>query len=143
MGVEIAIAYQGSLRCQATHGPSSSQLVTDAPTDNHGKGEAFSPTDLVATALGTCMMTVMGIVAERNGFDLSGMTARVTKEMITQPVRRIGKLPVVISLPAAQAAKLTEVDRQKLETAAHHCPVHHSLHPDIEAPISFCWGSDA
>ncbi|HUB26806.1 MAG TPA: OsmC family protein, partial [Tepidisphaeraceae bacterium] len=79
--VEIRIAYEGDLRCKAVHGPSNSELLTDAPTDNMGKGESFSPTDLVATALGTCMMTIMGIAAQRMEVDLRGSTATVTKEM--------------------------------------------------------------
>ena len=140
MAVEVNLVYQGGLRCQATHGPSQSTLLTDAPLDNHGKGEAFSPTDLVATGLGACMMTIMGIVAERNGWDLTGMTTHVTKEMVTVPARRIGKLTVTITIPKAVAAVLSAGDRTKLENAAHTCPVHHSLHPDIEIPINFVWG---
>lgn len=141
MAVEIDVVYQGGLRCQATHGPSQSTLITDAPLDNHGKGEAFSPTDLVATGLGACMMTIMGIVAERNGWDLTGMTTHVTKEMAAAPTRRIGKLIVTITIPTPTAAVLTAADRSKLENAAHTCPVHHSLHPDIEVPITFNWGA--
>lgn len=140
MGVEISISYQGELRCEAQHGPSKSLLLTDAPTDNMGKGEAFSPTDLVATALGTCILTTMGIVAQRNGWDVSGATAHVTKEMITTPTRRIGRLPVVIRIPSGTAGKLDEEARTKLEHAAHHCPVHKSLHPDIDASIEIHWG---
>lgn len=140
MSVEIDLIYQGSLRCQATHGPSQGTLITDAPLDNHGKGEAFSPTDLVATGLGACMMTIMGIVAERNGWDLTGMTTHVTKEMATTPIRRIGKLIVTISIPAETGAVLTDIDRTKLINAAHSCPVHQSLHPDIEVPVTFHWG---
>jgi putative redox protein len=97
--VEIRIEYEGGLRCRAAHGPSGAILLTDAPVDNMGKGEAFSPTDLVATALGTCMMTIMGIAADRMGLDLRGATATVTKEMVTSPLRRIGKLAVTIKVP--------------------------------------------
>jgi len=140
MSVEIDVTYLGDLRCQSTHGPSGNQLVSDAPVDNHGKGEAFSPTDLVATGLGSCMLTVMGIVAQRHQWDLSGMTAHVTKEMAKAPIRRIGKLLVTISIPAEQAAQLAVEDRKRLENAAHTCPVHHSLHPDIEVPVTFHWG---
>lgn len=140
MAVEIDVVYQGGLRCQATHGPSKSTVLTDAPIDNHGKGEAFSPTDLVGTALGSCMLTIMGIVAERNGWDLSGTTAHVVKEMAASPTRRIGKLLVTITIPSNAAAKLSAADRTKLENAAHTCPVHQSLHPDIQAPVTFCWG---
>ncbi len=140
MAVEIDVAYQGGLRCQATHGPSRNTLITDAPVDNHGKGEAFSPTDLVATALGSCMMTIMGIVAERHGWDLTGMTTHITKEMAAAPTRRIGKLTVTITIPDKIAGMLSVEDRTKLEKAAHTCPVHQSLHPDIEAPVTFRWG---
>jgi putative redox protein len=141
MAVEIDIEYQGQLRCQATHGPSKSVLLTDAPVDNHGMGEAFSPTDLVATALGACVMTIMGIVAERNKLDLAGTRVHVEKHMIQEPVRRIGELRVRITVPAPQAAALTAADRAKLETAARHCPVHQSLHPDVKMPIEFVYES--
>ena len=139
MSVEIDVVYQGELRCQATHGPSQNQLMTDAPVDNHGRGESFSPTDLVATALGACTLTLMGIVAQRNGLDLAGTRSHVIKEMVQQPVRRIGALKTTITIPAAKAVKLTETDRSKLEQAALHCPVHKSLHPDIDAPIAFIY----
>ena len=134
--VEIQIAYLGELRCQATHGPSGVKLVTDAPVDNMGKGESFSPTDLVATALGSCMLTIMGIVAQRHKLDLSGTRVKVTKEMATTPVRRIGRLPVEIHVPGEISAE----DRQRLEQAAYTCPVHKSLHPDIDSPVVFKWG---
>lgn len=139
MAVEIDIVYEGQLRCVATHGPSNATLATDAPVDNHGKGESFSPTDLVATALGTCVMTIMGIVAERNQIDLTGTRIQVTKEMVQQPIRRIGRLPVTVTIPADKAAKVSAADRTKLETAARHCPVHQSLHPEIDSPIEFVW----
>ena len=139
MAVEINLVYEGQLRCAATHGPSGATLATDAPVDNHGKGESFSPTDLVATALGACVMTIMGIVAERNQIDLTGTRIHVTKEMVQQPIRRIGRLPVTVTIPADKAAKVDAADRTKLETAARHCPVHQSLHPDIDSPIEFVW----
>lgn len=139
MSVEIDVVYQGQLRSIATHGPSRTTLTTDAPIDNHGKGESFSPTDLVATALGSCVMTLMGIVAERNKLDIVGTKAHVVKEMIQQPVRRIGSLKVTVTVPADKAAKLTPADRTKMETAALHCPVHKSLHPEIDAPIVFVY----
>ncbi|HTN77202.1 MAG TPA: OsmC family protein, partial [Pirellulaceae bacterium] len=94
--VPIKIRYLGQFRCEAEHGPSGAKFITDAPLDNHGRAESFSPTDLVATGLGTCVMTVMGIVAERNGWDLSGTTVDVAKEMVNAPVRRIGKLTVQV-----------------------------------------------
>ena len=134
--VEIKIAYEGSLRCSAIHGPSGSKLLTDAPADNMGKGEAFSPTDLVATALATCIMTTMAIVADRNKIDMTGATASVTKEMVTTPFRRIGRLAVNLHVPT----KLTKEQQQRLENAAHSCPVHRSLHPDVDAPIVITWG---
>ncbi|MFM8581636.1 MAG: OsmC family protein [Planctomycetaceae bacterium] len=141
MAVEVDVLYQGELRCRATHGPSGDQLTTDAPVDNHGKGESFSPTDLVATALGACSLTIMGIVAQRNGLDIEGAKAHVTKEMATQPVRRIGALKVTITIPAEKAAKLSADDRKKLQEGALHCPVHKSLHPDIAAPIEFVYSN--
>lgn len=139
MAVEIDIVYAGQLRCIATHGPSQQQLNTDAPVDNHGRGESFSPTDLVATALGSCMMTVMGIVAERHQIDLTGTRVHVVKEMVQQPVRRIGALRTTISIPVEQAAKLSTADRTRLEAAAIHCPVHQSLHPEVALPIEFVY----
>ncbi len=139
MAVEIDLVYEGQLRCRATHGPSRTQLVTDAPVDNYGKGESFSPTDLVATALGTCMATLMGIVAERNKLDIAGTRVHVVKEMIQDPARRIGTLRVTIRVPADKGARLSVEDRKKLEAAALHCPVHKSLHPDIQTPIEFSY----
>lgn len=139
MAVEIDIVYQGQLRCTATHGPSGAMLTSDAPVDNHGQGQSFSPTDLVATALGSCVMTIMGIVAERNQIDLTGTRIHVTKEMIQQPIRRIGRLPVTVTVPAEKAAKVLLADRTKIEAAARHCPVHQSLHPDIDSPIEIVW----
>jgi putative redox protein len=133
--VEIQLAYSGELRCSAVHGPSGKTLITDAPVDNHGKGESFSPTDLVATALGSCMMTVMGIVAERKQLNLSGMKVRVEKHMSADSPRRIVKLPVVIVMPLPS----DHPERALLEAAALGCPVHHSLHADIEKPVSFEW----
>ena len=133
--VQIHVLYEGELRCQATHGPSSTRLTTDAPVDNHGKGESFSPTDLVAAALGSCMVTIMGIAAERHGWDISGSDVRVTKHMVAEPRRRIGKLEVVIRVPH----ELDERARTTLERAALSCPVHGSLHPDMELPVRFEW----
>lgn len=139
MAVEINVLYQGDLRCSATHGPSSTQLVTDAPVDNHGKGESFSPTDLVATALGSCILTTMGIVAQRHNLDLAGAQVHVVKEMVQQPVRRIGALPVKVTFPPDKAAKLSAADRTLLENAARHCPVYQSLHPDVGHPLEFVY----
>lgn len=135
MAVEIDGQYVGQLGVVATHGPSGAKLTTDAPLDNGGKGESFSPTDLVATALGTCVLTILGLVSERHELDLTGSTVHVTKEMITSPVRRIGGLKTVITIPQGLVddAKM----RDRLEAAARKCPVHQSLHPDIDAPIEF------
>ena len=133
--VSLKSTYAGGLRCRAEHGPSGATLVTDAPGDNHGKGESFSPTDLVATALGACMMTIMGIVAERHGLDLAGMRAETEKVMTSQPPRRIASLRtrIVVPLPADHP------QRHLLEQAALTCPVHKSLHPDIDAAVEFVW----
>lgn len=135
MSVEIQAIYRGQLHCDATHGPSGVTLSTDAPVDNGGKGESFSPTDLVATALGTCVMTILALVAERHGLDVTGTTVVVTKEMVATPVRRIGRLQTVVTYAAG--LQLSESDRNRLESAARKCPVHQSLHPDIDAPIDF------
>jgi putative redox protein len=131
--VKISMVYKGDLRCHLTHGPSSQQMTTDAPVDNQGKGEAFSPTDLVAAALGSCILTVMGIAARKNGIDINGATAAVEKEMTVVPIRRIGKITVAITMPAG----IKPQDRELLERIAHSCPVHQSLHPDVKMPIGF------
>src|SRR5580698_322592 len=109
--VEIDITYEGDLRCSAVHGPSGTTLRTDAPKDNMGKGESFSPSDLVATALGSCMMTIMGIAARSLNVDLKGTQVTVQKEMVTTPLRRIGKLSVKIKVPI----KVTAEQKEKLE----------------------------
>lgn len=131
--VEINAIYEGALRCVATHGPSGATLNTDAPKDNMGKGEAFSPTDLVGTALGTCMLTTMGIYAQRSNIDLRGSTVKVLKEMVTTGPRRIGQLTVEFHIPTA----LTSEQQEKLRNAAMTCPVHKSIHPDVRMPITF------
>ena len=133
--VEINITYEGDLRCKAQHQPSGSVLLTDAPVDNQGKGEAFSPTDLVATALGTCILTTMGIVAKPMNVDLRGAKVSVKKEMATKPSRRIGALTVVLDIPVSP----TPEQKQRLEEVALKSPVHHSLHPDEQMPIAFNW----
>ena len=135
MGVEINLTYTGDLRVEAIHGPSGTRLITDAPVDNHGKGESFSPTDLVATALGACLVTIMGIVAQKHNLDLTGTTCQVQKEMVSTPMRRIGRLAVTVNVPV----KLSGDDQRRLENAARNCPVHRSLHPSIESPIVFQW----
>lgn len=135
MGVEITAVYEGKLRCVATHGPSMAKVATDAPVDNGGSGAEFSPTDLVATALGTCVLTTMGLVAQRHQIDLSGMRVRVVKEMTQKPIRRIASLATEIVVPASAVTEPS--DRARLEAAANKCPVHASLHPDIDAPLTF------
>jgi putative redox protein len=141
MAVEIDIVYEGQLRTRATHEQSGNTLLTDAPKDNKGKGETFSPTDLVATALGSCIVTIMGIVAQRDGLDIEGTRVHVTKEMIQKPVRRIGSVKVTLTVPADKANSLSATDREKLERASTHCPVHESLHPEIETPVEFVYES--
>ena len=132
------VLYNGALRTTATHLASGSTLETDAPLDNHGRGERFSPTDLVATALASCMLTVMGIVAERNAYNLEGTACEVTKEMADNP-RRIARITVKFSFPAH--APTSAKDRAILERAAMTCPVHHSLHPDVAKDLSFHWAA--
>ena len=123
--VNISIKYTGDLHCDATHGPSQSKIATDAPTDNKGKGEAFSPTDLVATALGTC--TTVGIKAQELGIDLRGMTVSVQKEMSKDGPRRIVALPSEVHIPLPPDSPHREV----LEQTALNCPVHKSLPLEI------------
>ena len=133
--VKVNIRYEGGLRCEATHGPSGQTLHTDAPTDNHGRGESFSPTDLVATALGSCMATIMGIVADRHQLDLRGMEIEVGKVMSTDAPRRIAKLATTIRVPLAA----DHPQRPLLENAALTCPVHKSLSEEMEKPVDFQW----
>jgi putative redox protein len=133
--VNISMVYEGQLHCSLTHGPSGSIIQTDAPKDNMGRGEAFSPTDLVAAALGSCMLTVMGIAAARHHIDIKGTTVDVNKEMIAAPVRRIGSISVTLHM----APGIPQDKRSMLEAAAHSCPVHKSLHPDVSTPIQFIY----
>ena len=129
----ITSRYDGGLRCSSSHGPSGSALETDAPTDNQGKGERFSPTDLVATALATCILTILGIVAERHGWDLEGASARVQKTMTTEAPRKIALLEVWVSLPAG----LDEQQRALLQRAGESCPVKLSLEGAV--PMQLHW----
>lgn len=133
--VAITFKYLGDLHCEAVHGPSGTKLDTDAPKDNMGRGESFSPTDLVATALGSCILTTMAIAANRLGLVINGATASVEKQMVSTPVRRIEALPTIITMPAGIAPE----HRATLEKIAHQCPVAKSLHPDIALPITFRW----
>lgn len=132
MAVEITGRYIGNLAVEMTHGPSGAVLKTVPPVDNQGDGSSFSPTDLVATALAACMATLIAIVGERDGIDLTGLSVHVEKHMAGSP-RRIGKLPSRIRMPAG----LAPAQRKKLENAALTCPVHMSLHPDIEREVVF------
>jgi putative redox protein len=134
--VEMDIEYLGDLRCKAIHGPSGNEIMTDAPVDNQGKGEAFSPTDLCATALGVCMLTIMGIQARTIGFDMKGSKVKVGKTMSTDRPRRIARLDVAISIPTEPDEKT----RLQLTRAAEQCPVHHSLHPEIAVNLELKWG---
>ncbi|HKQ62058.1 MAG TPA: OsmC family protein [Candidatus Polarisedimenticolaceae bacterium] len=133
MAVEIHVRYDGDLHCTATHGPSGDRLLTDAPADNQGRAEHFSPTDLMAASLGTCVLTVMGIVARRQGWEMGGARAEVVKEMGAEPRRHIARLAVTIELPAA----LEATARTALERAAHGCPVQASLGPLTRVELSF------
>lgn len=137
MAVEINITYEGGLHCAAIHGPSKQTLTTDAPVDNGGKGAAFSPTDLVATALGACMTTIMGLVAQRNNLNIDGLQVQVLKEMTADPVRRIGSLKTRLVFPRGKL--LSVADRAKFEAAAKACPVKQSLHPDLNTPMEFVY----
>jgi putative redox protein len=132
----VTIEYQGDLHCRAVHELSGTALTTDAPRDNHGKGESFSPTDLVATALGSCILSVMGIKARMLNVDIRGATAAVDKEMANAPARKIKKISVKVRVPH----QLSNEHRQALEAAAYTCPVHKSMHPDVEMPIDIVWG---
>ena len=135
--VQINSIYKGNLRFEATHGPSGTTLITDAPVDNHGKGESFSPTDLVATALGTCILTTMAIVAKLKNIDMGEAKINVKKEMAASPPRRISAMPMIIEIPTV----LTEEQKQILIKAAEGCPVKQSLHPDVKIEIEYRWAS--
>ena len=130
------IEYEGSLRTIATHLQSGTTIETDAPVDNQGKGERFSPTDLVATALGSCMLTIMGIKARDMDIDLKGVTIEVQKNMKTDP-RRIGSVDLVFHFP--KSIQLDEKQKTILRNAALTCPVAKSLHPDLEQNVAFSW----
>lgn len=127
------ITYSGDLRTFSVHLQSGNEIVTDAPTDNQGKGEAFSPTDLLATSLGNCMLTIMGISARNHGFNIDGTTAEVTKVMADNP-RRVSEIHISLKFPANS---FSDKDKMIIEKAAKSCPVAHSLHPDIKQEISF------
>lgn len=130
--VHMRIAYEGEKHCQALHQPSKSTIETDAPKDNNGRGERFSPTDLVGAALGSCMLTVMGISAEKENLDMKNSSAEVIKEMTGAP-RKIKQLSVKLHLPKGWDA----ATREKYQNIALNCPVKLSLHPDVQLPVEF------
>ena len=136
--IRIDVKYEGSLKCSLSHGPSGSEIVTDAPKDNMGEGSSFSPTDLCAASLASCMVTTMGIAAKRHGFELGDCTAVVEKHMTAVPTRRISALPVQITLLGA--TRYTEEQVSILHNAAATCPVKESLSPSISIPIT--WASE-
>ncbi|MGV3558097.1 OsmC family protein [Larkinella arboricola] len=133
----VHTTYLGDLRTEATHLQSGTRILTDAPTDNTGKGEAFSPTDLVATALGSCIITTMGIVARRDGIELPTSDLTITKVMSKDTPRRIVRIEIDIVMGPSN--HFTEEYRAKMENIAHTCPVAISLHPDLEQVVRFEW----
>jgi putative redox protein len=131
----VSTVYVGELRTQATHVRSGKELITDAPPDNKGKGEAFSPTDLLATSLGSCMLTIMGIAAREHGFNIDNTEVKIWKIMASDP-RRVGEIKIELTFP-----KNNFTDKQKkiIERAAHTCPVYLSLHPDLIKTFRFIY----
>ena len=136
--VKIEIEHTGCLHSEALHTESGTRIHTDAPSDNGGKGESFSPTDLLATALGTCITTTMDLYAKKNGFSIGGANAVVLKHMVSEPSRRVGRLEVVVEMPLSGS----HPQREALERAALNCPVAKSLSPEIQIPVSFSWRDD-
>jgi len=131
----IHTRYLGNKKCELHH-PEGAMLGTDAPKDIGGDASAFSPTDLVAAGLASCILTTIAMFAERQGIDIAGASATVEKHMTMPPAaRRIGRLPVVVTLPASVPAEM----RERLERVGHTCPVHASLHPDVDAPIAYAY----
>lgn len=133
----FTVTYRGELRCELTHDATGTTIATDAPVDNRGRGECFSPTDLVASATAACMLTIMGIRATDRGWELGEARATVEKHMVADPRRRIGKLVIAIHVPT----DLDERARAVLEEAARTCPVKESLDPAIELDLSFRYGA--
>jgi len=129
------VLYKGKLRTEATHLRSGNVIITDAPVDNHGNGEAFSPTDLAATSLASCLLTIMGIAANARDIDMEGATASVNKVMTSDP-RRIGRIEIEVIMPAKP---FTDVEKKILEKAAHHCPVALSLGEKTEEKLTIVW----
>lgn len=131
----VKAKYLGDLRIECVHVQSGTKIITDAPTDNHGKGESFSPTDLCASSLAACMMTIMGLYAQNAGIDVTGTEIEISKVMATDP-RRIGEVVVTFHMPDRA---YTEKDKKALERAAHTCPVHYSLGENVKQTITFEW----
>jgi putative redox protein len=142
--VDIYVKYEGELHCTVEHGPSAATLVTDAPTDNHGRGASFSATDLVAAGLGSCIATVMGIASRKHGFVLDGTRVHVKKTMTNGPPRRIARLAVEVTFPKAATDSVSRVasGRALLEHEAEVCPVRLSLLDAIEVPLRFDWQAE-
>jgi uncharacterized OsmC-like protein len=129
------VKYIGDLRTECTHLKSGQVIITDAPVDNKGKGSAFSPTDLTATSLASCILTTMGIAGEARGIDITGASATVNKIMGDNP-RRISKIEIVITMPSMN---YTDDEKKTLERIAHACPVGRSLHSDLEESVEIIW----
>lgn len=127
------ITYTGELRTSSIHLKSGMEIITDAPVDNQGKGEAFSPTDLLATSLGNCMLTIVGIAARTHGFSIDGTTAEITKIMGENP-RRVSEIMVSLQFPGND---YSDKEKEIIERSARTCPVAHSLHPDIKQNLTF------
>ena len=136
--VDIDITYEGALHCSAVHRPSGAALSTDAPVDNHGRGASFSPTDLVATALGTCMVTTIGILVRERDYHLEGVRVHV-KKLMTPPPRRIARLEVEVTVPPRATSTVPPDAQRELEHVANTCPVRVSLLEAIDVPVRFEW----
>jgi len=135
-GMTSKVVYKGELRTKSVHLKSLETFITDAPTDNNGKGEAFSPTDMIATNLATCMLTIMGIKARNNNISIINSTAEVLKVMASNP-RRISEIQINLIIPTENS--IADKDKTILENAALNCPVFHSIHPEIETKVNFNW----
>lgn len=132
----ITCEYMGNLRVKCVHEGSGATIITDAPLDNHGRGEGFSPTDLCVTSLAACAMTIIGITAQAHSIDVSGMRIDALKIMSTKPPRKIGRIEMVFHMPKID---YTSKEKELIERAARHCPVHLSLDPDIDQLFTFEW----
>jgi len=136
--VTITGEYQGDLHCTAAHGPSGTVLFTDAPKDNQGRGEAFSPTDLTATSFATCIATTMALAGRKQGLELKGLRFEVTKEMSSDAPRRIMRLKTELWMPIPES----HPQARMLAEIAHKCPVHHTLHPAVDRPVTLHWAAE-